>query len=66
MDRGWGQSPELVARLEGEATENGKDIILVQEKVHQEVIEEKDGKTEPGPPYRVTSCVFGCTAGFLA
>lgn len=44
--QGSGAKPELVARLEGDVTEKGRDIILVQKKVHQEVTEEKDGETE--------------------
>lgn len=53
----------MFARLEGDVTEKGRDIILVQKK---EVTEKKDGETEAGPSYRVPSCTLGCTSGLLA
>lgn len=43
MGGGWEQSPDLVARLEGEAMEKG---VPAQEDAHQEVMEEKQGDTE--------------------
>lgn len=40
-------------------------MISVQEKVHQEVMEENDGETEPGLSFHVHSHAPGCIVGLL-
>lgn len=40
-------------------------MISVQEKVRQEVMEENDGETDPGPSFHVHSHAPGCIVGLL-